>query len=107
MNNARKKQNEHKQKKHHREQINIRRVIEYEKRKHEETKKRTKGTEKKERINTTRESNSGRVRTRSKHKNKEDPFLFRGVFFLNRNKETKKQDIYTKKTNKGKNEDHA
>ena len=39
MNNVRKKRNKHNQKKHQREQINIRRVIEHEKRKHEETKK--------------------------------------------------------------------
>ena len=42
-----KKRNKHKQKKHQREQINIRRVNEHEKRKHEETKKGGKARRKK------------------------------------------------------------
>ena len=80
MNNVRKQRNKHKQKKHQREQINIRRVIEHEKRKHEETKKEKRHGEKRENKNDEREQLRKSKNKESKHRNKADQFVFRGYF---------------------------
>ena len=69
----------------------MRRVIEREKRKHEETKKQKRHGEKRENKNDEREQLRKSKNKESKHKNKEGQFVFR-VFFLNRNKEIKTKE---------------
>ena len=71
--------------------------------------KRRKGTEKNERIKTTRESNSGRVRTRRVNTEIKRINLFFEVFFFSETKRLKtKETIYLhEKDKKGKIEDHA